>query len=163
MSKTILFAIVILLGCSSRSEIIQDKEPSIAENLIGEWRNIKLKVTMNSVNGIQDSVMILEADSTNWENIVQMKPIQTFFEKNGTYHSDHYAVNGSLLFSAKGTWAVSNDTLIMKQTSPNVATYRLKTEIINDVVTFSGKLDFDEDGAEDDDYYGIQRKQNSPH
>ena len=162
MDKTVLFAIVIILGCSARNETVKFKAPSIDENLIGEWRNTKLKVTMNSVRGIQDSVMILEADSTNWENIVQMKPIQTFFESNGSYHSDHYSINDSLLFSAKGTWTVSNDTLIMKQTSPNVATYRLKTEIINDVVIFSGKLDFDEDGVEDDDYFGIQRKQHSP-
>ncbi|HEX5112898.1 MAG TPA: DUF5004 domain-containing protein [Saprospiraceae bacterium] len=153
-----LFAAIVLVSCGSKHKGGETEKSSIGEHLIGEWQNTYLKVTINSVNGLADSVMVMEADTTNWEHVVHLKPIRTFFQSDGTYQSDHYAVNDSLLFSAKGTWRVSDDTLIMQQTSPNMATYRLKTEIDNNTVTFSGQLDFDEDGAEDDDYLGTQKK-----
>jgi len=158
MKRLALFVMTILVGCGAQKSEVKSEESSMIHALIGEWRNTRLKVTMNSFKGLPDSTMIIEADTTNWEEVVRMKPISTFFDQDNTYHSDHYSVSDSLLFSASGTWSVSNDTLIMKQTSPNTATYRLKTQINNDKVTFSGKLDFDEDGAEDDDYYGEQRK-----
>lgn len=150
---------LILFSCNARnSEVGETQKSTLKEDLIGEWRNTSLNVTMHSAHGVSDSVKVLEANESNWEAKVHIRPIQTFFEEDGTYRSDHFNLNDSLLFSAVGTWSVSNDTLIMKQTSPNVATYRLKTIINNDEVTFSGKLDFDEDGAEDDDYFGTQKK-----
>lgn len=159
MYRFFSLAVLILFSCGDKNSKVGDTPSStLAEDLVGEWRNTSLKVTMNSANGVPDSVFVITADATNWDEVVHLKPIRTFFEENRTYHSDHYALNDSLLFSAIGTWSISNDTLVMKQTSPNVATYRLKTKITDDEVTFSGKLDFDEDGAEDDDYFGVQKK-----
>lgn len=150
---------LILFSCNARnSEVGETQKSTLSEDLIGEWRNISLNVTMHSAHGVSDSVKVLEANESNWEAKVHIKPIQTFFERDGTYRSDHFNLNDSLLFSAVGTWTVSNDTLIMKQTSPNVAVYRLKTKISNDVATFAAVLDFDEDGAEDDNYFGTQKK-----
>lgn len=160
--RTLFLAAVILTACSSRNSGPEATSTNaLSDDLIGEWRNTYIKVTMNSVSGAPDSVMVMEADTANWEQVVRLKPIRTFFNEDGSYHSDHYGLNDSLLFSARGTWAVSNDTLTMDQTTPNVATYKFKTAINNDVVTFSGRLDFDEDGAEDDDYIGKQQKYNT--
>ncbi len=159
MYRFLLLITLILFSCSVKNrEEGKIEKSTIAEDLVGEWRNTSLHVTMNSAHGVSDSVKVLDANESNWEEKVHIKPIQTFFEKDGTYRSDHFSLNDSLLFSAVGTWSISKDTLIMKQTSPNVATYRLKTIINNDEATFSGRLDFDEDGAEDDDYLGTQKK-----
>jgi hypothetical protein len=102
---------------------------------------------------------MIEADTSTWEAVLKMKPIRTFFEADGTYHSDHYSVNDSLLFIARGTWTTTNDTLTLDQTFPNVGIYHFKTAFKDDIVTFSSTLDFDEDGISDDTYFGQQKKQ----
>jgi hypothetical protein len=159
MIRFLLIPAFILMSCNSgNKEMATAEKVQTADDLVGEWRNTTLRVITKSANGIQDSARVLEATLENWEERVRIKPIQTFFEKDGTYRSDHFSLNDSLLFSAIGTWTLSNDTLVMKQTSPNVATYRLKTSIVNDEVTFSGLIDFDDDGAEDDEYFGTQKK-----
>lgn len=152
---SILFFIAIFTACSVKTEI---STVNLADQLTGEWRNTYLKVTMNSPGGVADSVKVLEVDSTNWNEKLRIKPIRTFFEKDGTYRSDHYNLQDSLLFSATGRWSVSGDTLIMDQSSPNEAIYRLQTTIDKGVAHFHGLLDFDEDGDEDDEYLGWQRK-----
>jgi hypothetical protein len=159
MIRFIFISAIMLMSCNSgNKEMLITEETLTGDDLVGEWRNTSLKVMMNTFNGFKDSTRMLEANLNNWEEKVRIKPIQTFFEKDGTYRSDHFALNDSLLFSAAGTWTLSNDTLIMRQTSPNVATYRLKTKIVNDEATFSGIIDFDDDGEEDDEYFGTQKK-----
>jgi hypothetical protein len=145
----------IIAACSVRTE---NSTANLKDKLIGEWRNTYLKVTMNSAGGVADSVKVLEADSTNWNEKLGIKPIRTFFEADGTYHSDHYDLNDSLLFSATGKWSIINDTLIMDQNSPHKTSYRMKTSVDKSVARFHGNLDFDEDGEEDDEYTGWQRK-----
>ncbi|NJM26847.1 MAG: hypothetical protein HC859_16635 [Bacteroidia bacterium] len=125
---------------------------------MGEWRNTYLKVTMASAGGKEDSTSVMEADSANWADVLHMKPIQTFFDADSTWHSDHYAPNDSLLFIARGNWYVTGDTLVMEVLEPTRATYKLHTAINGGEVKFHSVLDFDEDGVADDDYVGWQRK-----
>ena len=163
MRKIFPFLLVVYACQPAKESGMSVADQGVLRNsLVGEWRNTYIKVTMNSVNNIEDSTYVLEADSTNWVDVLKLKPIRTFFEEDGTYHSDHYAPDNTLVFSAKGTWDFSGDTLRMKQTSPNTAQYRLKATIENATVTFSGMLDFDEDGVEDDVYYGTQRRYPTP-
>lgn len=152
--------IIVTAACQSTKESRYEGQNDLLKKaLTGEWRNTYLKVTMNSFKGRADSVYILEADSSNWEDVLKLKPIRTFFKADGTYHSDHYAVSNALLFSASGKWTFSGDTLVMTQTRPNAAVFRLKTTIKDNTATFSGMLDFDEDGQRDDLYFGKQQKQ----
>jgi hypothetical protein len=149
-----------MFACSCSTPSAKDeKKSSLGDELIGEWRNTYIKITMHSFNGITDSLMIMEADTSNWVDVVNMKPIRTFFEADGTYHSDHYSVNDSLLFIAEGTWSTANDTLTLDQASPNAGIFRFKTVIKDGIATFSSTVDFDEDGLTDDTYFGQQKKQ----
>jgi hypothetical protein len=158
MKKNLIVILLFAFGCTPSTKEDETKK-SLADELIGEWRNTYIKITMNSFNSITDSVRIIEADTSTWEAVLKMKPIRTFFEADGTYHSDHYSVNDSLLFIARGTWTTTNDTLTLDQTFPNVGIYHFKTALEDDIVTFSSTLDFDEDGISDDTYFGQQKKQ----
>jgi hypothetical protein len=144
---------MLLAGCAGRN-----KEEMLRNDLVGEWRNVFLDVTMNTFqNG--DSTRVTTCDSSNWEQMLHIKPIRTFFSKDGTYHSDYYSLNDSLLFSASGTWRVSHDTLIMDQLKPRPNVYKLQVSVADGLARFDGLLDFDEDGQKDDHYVGRQRKQ----
>lgn len=158
MKKNLVFLLFLVCGCTT-STTKDEAKNSLADELIGEWRNTYIKITMNSFNGITDSIRVMEADTSNWEDVIKMKPIRTFFEADGTYHSDHYSISDSLLFIAKGTWKTSHDTLTLDQTSPNEGIYSFKTSIKDGIATFSSTLDFDEDGLSDDTYFGQQKKQ----
>jgi hypothetical protein len=152
MKIAFLLLLIIILSCST-----YNKESSLTSELAGEWRNTYLKVEMNSYQN-QDTLVVMIADTSNWEAVIGLKPIRTFFLEDGTYHSDHYSLKDSLLFSAKGSWKMESDTLVMDEVSPAMATYRLKTVINQNEVEFAGHLDFDEDGRADDFYVGKQRR-----
>lgn len=112
---------------------------------------------MNSYQN-QDTLVVMMADTSNWESVLGIKPIRTFFLEDGTYHSDHYSLEDSLLFSAGGSWRMESDTLVMDEVTPAAASYRMKVVIENNLAEFSGLLDFDEDGHADDFYLGRQKK-----
>jgi len=139
------------LACCTSKET----KSTLADDLVGEWRNVYLNVTMPTV-GNSDSTMTTVCDSANWEAMLHIKPIHTFFNKDGTYRSEYYTLNDSLFRKAAGTWHVSNDTLVMNESDG--VTYKLRTTLKNNLAEFDGMLDFDEDGKADDHYVGRQRK-----
>lgn len=142
---------IFLFACES-------KKTDLKKELPGEWRNTYLHVTMNTFNN-GDSSKVTTCDSSNWEQMLHIKPIRTFFNEDGTYRSEYYNLNDSLFLTSKGTWRVSGDTLTMSSTEPSPESYKLKTTITSGVATFEGMLDFDSDGKADDHYIGKQRRQ----
>ena len=152
MKISCLLILSVLVSCSPNK-----RKSTLASDLTGEWSNTYLKVEMNSYQN-QDTTVIMMADTSNWESVLGIKPIRTFFLKDGTYHSDHYSLSDSLLFSASGSWRIEEDTLVMDEVDPAVASYRMKVLIENNQAEFSGLLDFDEDGHEDDFYLGRQKR-----
>jgi hypothetical protein len=151
--KASLILFLFLFGCTST-----ERHHNLEKDLIGEWYNIYLRVTLNG--GVRnDSEKVMECDSANWEIVLQMKPIHTFFRDDGSYRSEYHTLDDSIFQTTSGTWKFSNDTLVMDQLKPSPASYKLKTSIQKGVAEFEGFLDFDQDGKNDDHYFGIQRKQ----
>lgn len=144
-------------GCTTNTH--EHSAGDLREALIGEWRNIYMKVVMSTYQNTPDLEKTMEADSTNWEESLRMKPIRTFFKADSTYHSDYYNLHDSLMFSISGKWRIAGDTLVMNQEKPGVHTYKLHTAVKSNVAKFTGVLDFDEDGKADDHYFGMQRRQ----
>lgn len=129
----------------------QPPKGPLAKALIGEWRNIYVKID------IKDKVM--EADSSNWESRLHIKPIRTYFNKDGSYRSEYRNLQDSIVRVSSGIWDLEGDSLVMNETAPEVSLMRLRLQIENDVATFTGLIDFDGDGKADNLYYGRQRKQ----
>ncbi|HEY5747949.1 MAG TPA: hypothetical protein VIU12_17890 [Chryseolinea sp.] len=146
----VLLTLFVLSSCTPK-----ETKSTLAADLVGEWRNVYLNVTMPTV-GNSDSTMTTVCDSSNWEAMLHIKPIHTFFNTDGTYRSEYYTLSDSLFRKSAGTWHVSNDTLIMSESDG--VTYKLHTTIKNNLAEFEGMLDFDEDGKADDHYVGRQRK-----
>lgn len=130
-----------------------------SSSIIGEWRNTYLKVIMHSYKN-SDTIRIVEANENNWEEVLKSKTIRTFFRSDGTYNSEYRNLKDSIFYSPAGKWSVSGDSLFMTDTFPSrEVMYKLKFEIKGNMAEFWSTLDFDQDGKEDDDYYGIQKKQ----
>lgn len=125
------------------------KDP-LAKALIGEWRNIYVRIN------IRDKAM--EADSSNWETRLHIKPIRTHFQADGTYYSEYRNLQDSIVRKPSGTWTLKGDSLTMSQLQPEPMQMTLQLRIEKDVATFTGLIDFDGDGKTNDLYYGLQRK-----
>ena len=130
---------------------------NLKQALIGKWSNIYMKVRVNQPAESMDSVM--EADESNWEEVLKIKPIVTVYRANGTYGSEYRNLKDEVFFSSSGEWEIAGDTLIAKQITPKIATYKYHLVINkNGTAEFRCKLDWSQNGLEDDDYFGIQRK-----
>jgi hypothetical protein len=123
--------------------------------IVGEWRNIYLKLIIHHKN---DAPQTMEADSSNWEARLHIKPIRTHFQRNGSYYSEYFNLKDSLVRRTTGIWTTTGDSIIMTEQTPDKSVLRLHLKIENNVATFNGLIDFDGEGISNDEYYGMQRK-----
>jgi hypothetical protein len=161
--RTLLFVIpAFLLSCS-----VKENDKKVFDPLVGEWRNVSMKVEMPTVNNT-DSTSTLDVTEANWEQMMQIRTIQTFFKADGTYNSVSTNLNDSIIYNPAGKWSVSGDSILMTDTFPQAGlTYKyrftLREQDVNSkkelLAEFWGIEDFDQDGKKDDSYYGVQRKQ----
>lgn len=128
----------------------QPPKGPLATALTGEWRNLYVRIN------IKDKVM--EADSSNWEARLQIKPIRTHFQADGSYYYEYRNLQDSVVMMPSGTWTIEGDSLIMSQTKPQATRMKFLLQIDKDVATFTGLIDFDGDGKTEELYYGRQRK-----
>ena len=128
---------------------------SLNKQLIGEWRNVYVKIIIHNKT---KPAATMEADSTNWETRLGIKPIRTHFLEDGSYYSEYYNMKDSLVRRPSGTWSIKGDSLTMTQLKPDQSVFKVQLKISNDHATFSGLIDFDGEGTLNDEYLGIQKK-----
>lgn len=144
-------AIAILLFTAFVACTQQGQSPATSEHdILGTWLNESLHVTYLG----RDSVFKVPAGQ--WEAVLKIKPIETTYKSDHTYSSNYFALNDSLMFTNKGTWALEGDSLAL--TTEGVTTKYLFT-FKDGVGTFEGMLDWDQDGAANELYKGTQIKQ----
>ena len=100
----------------------------------------------------------MEADSSNWEAKLKIKPIRTHFIEDGAYYSDYRNLKDSTVRRPTGAWSLKGDSLTMTQLTPDKSVLKLQLKINNDQATFHGFIDFDGEGVTNDEYFGVQKK-----
>jgi len=123
------------------------------EYLVGEWYNESIRVDIDALDGNIDSVFAVPAGS--WEDILQIKPINTTFKADGTYESVYYNLDGSVLQRSSGVWKMKSDSLYLTQEGLTTG-YLFQWQEGKGL--FEGYLDWDTDGQTDDFYSGVQIK-----
>jgi hypothetical protein len=143
---------IIALTAASRSG---SRAFDLRSQLIGEWFNVYVKVNIHTKNKPE---VIMQADSSNWEKRLGIKPIRTHFLDDGTYYSEYRNLKDSTVRRPTGTWALKDDSLIMTELTPDKSVLKLQLTITNNHATFHGMIDFDGEGVNNDEYFGIQKK-----
>jgi hypothetical protein len=126
----------------------------LEQDLTGTWVNESMRVWVKSYNH-SDTSFIVDINSENWEMKMTIKPIRTQINADGTYLSEFRNSFDSLIYRPKGTWFLDGDSLIMEDQQ---AVYRYQVFIDGDRAEFRSLVDWDDDGANDDEYFGVQRK-----
>lgn len=143
-------AFLFVTGFSSRQVAYQRRE----NQLVGEWRNVYVHIEVRS----DGRTAIVDADSTNWEVKLKMKPIRTHFLPDGTYYSEYFTLKDSIFRKTTGKWQLKKDSLYTDQLTPEKASYKYSISLSNGHLLLKGLIDFNEDGKADDTYTGIQKK-----
>ena len=149
MRITTLSILLFVLALTAKAQ--PTPKGPLSHDLVGEWYNLYVHIKLS--NGA-----VMEADSANWEARLQIKPIHTFFQADGSYYSEYRNLQDSIVRRPTGNWTIRGDSLIMRQTTPQTSTMTLHLTIDNGVATFSGLIDFDGEGKDNDEYLGKQRR-----
>lgn len=128
----------------------------LEQDIVGEWANISMKVWVNTFNN-SDTSFIVDINEETWDMKMNIKPIITIIHEDGTYISEFRNSFDSLIYRPEGTWMIDGDTLIMED---HQAVYKYQIFIDGDMAEFKNMIDWDNDGNVDDEYSGIQRKNN---
>jgi hypothetical protein len=158
----LLSLFLFLIGCTEKTETAKTEQArtlSMQQQLLGEWYNVTLKVDFNAVDTADVTVPDMNVDSATWESTLQIKPILTTFRADSSWTSVYKNLNDSVVRVASGVWWTVGDTLIFRTMLPEpAADERFFARVAGDSVVFDGLIDFDQDGALDDHYLGVQRR-----
>jgi hypothetical protein len=128
----------------------------LEQQFVGEWSNVSMKVWVKTYNN-SDTSFIVDITEENWELKMNIKPIVTTVYEDGTYISEFRNSFDSLIYKPEGTWMIDGDTLIMED---HQEVYKYQIFIDGDQAEFKNMVDWDKDGKADDEYFGVQRKNN---
>ncbi|MCG8385118.1 MAG: hypothetical protein MJA30_06225 [Cytophagales bacterium] len=133
---------------AGESAINSQEEEVKTPSLHGGWTNISMTVEIKT-----EPDTVIEVPVGKWEEILGIKPILTTFKTDSSFISEYRNLGDSLFMTSTGVWWVANDTVYMEEQGVLNA-YHFK--IHHDTVTFTGYIDWDQDGEPDDLYYGSQ-------
>lgn len=157
--KTLIYPIVFSILISCNNEEKKERNGELTSRMVGDWRSVSMKLNMNSFRN-SDSARVFEVTEENWESKMNIRPIRTIFRADGSYNTEHWNLADSLIYNPAGRWAVYGDSILMTDTFPSIGqAYRYKLVLKDSLVEFYGREDLDRDGLNDDDYFGIQRRQ----
>lgn len=131
-----------------------DYMSQLEQEIIGVWSNASMRVHVNSFNN-SDTSFIVDITEETWEMKMNIQPIITTINEDGTYMSEFRNSFDSLIYKPEGTWLIDGDTLIMQD---HQATYKYQIFLDGDRAEFHSLVDWDNDGETDDEYRGIQHK-----
>lgn len=157
MQKALIYILLVSFFTACTTDTAPEQSTTskkdLKEILPGVWESVSIKVTMNTADN-SDTSRLFEVPEENWERMLGIKPIRTFYEVDNKYRTE-YRNRDSITNLKRGMWNVFGDTLMLIE--PDV-TYQYTVKIQDSgLAEFRSILDWDGDGQEDDEYIGIQR------
>jgi len=126
------------------------------EQLHGEWQILSMIIT-KAYNTAESTIE--EFKEEDWEKKLEIKPIRTHYNVDGTYTSEYRGLDNVIHSTSSGTWEIKQDSVALNQTDPDElnATYQVQFQSGN-IATFTGMLDWTKNGEKDDLYAGKQQR-----
>ena len=134
----------------------QDAVPAVDLNeaILGTWETVEVQTTEPTYLK-QDTTLYRHIMEADWLNVYGVMPARTVFTPDGKLRRTHRMRDGQVTDIKNGLWKVqSADSLLIIE--PNVTLY-YAYELDNNLLTLTGKVDYDQDGEEDDDYRAVLR------
>ena len=157
-------ATVILYSCSGNKKEEATVEATdsakaatnLSTQILGEWKSSTLNVKINTALN-SDSTEVIDVNEENWERVLKTKPLKMTFTDDGNYMTE-FPNKESAIKASSGKWYMVNDSIYLNQKQPDVMSFQYKTTIDNNMLTFSGIVDWEGDGKVDDNYTSTMKK-----
>ena len=159
----ILSLSVLLVACKNDTESKTDPVDPPEEkaltmaDIAGEWVSAGISVKVNSLNGAEGDTLI-EATEDTYPDVLGINANFSILNADGTYE-DVYVLPNDSIERGNGTWSLGDGTITFSQEVPNnrVHTYQMMIDDEGNMQV-NGKVDFDADGEQDDDFSGTSYK-----
>lgn len=146
---TLLLSIVILFAACATLP-----KPSFREELTGTWTTDKIRVMMNSIRNTDKDSVVIVASKDFMEHLGIYANVG-HYHADGTFEDVYYASADSALMTTSGNWStVGTDSMKIETTKPINRTSIYHVKVKKDRGIFTGLVDWDGDGQEDDEFTG---------
>ena len=150
----VAFLVLVLSQCQSDNNHTDKNRIDLMEVMPGTWESISVNVTVNSVNNT-DSAYVFSIEEADWKRKLGVQPLRHYYAADRNYRRESRSIKDTLIDLTRGKWFINGDSI--RLVTPE-ATYEYEVTIDNGISTFRSLLDWDNDGAQDDEYIGVQRK-----
>ena len=147
-----------LLACGPNDAAAPADPPAapLSRALLGSWETIEIEVNSESYLG-GDSTLTDHIREADWGRKYGVRPAITRFTPDGKLQRTHRLRDGQTVNLIHGLWRERGDTLVIIE--PSIS-YRYSYDLApgGDRLELRGRVDYDRDGAADDDYRAVLRK-----
>jgi hypothetical protein len=140
-------------ACRQGSDQGSTTKPDLRTKLPGVWETTYLQIKVDSYHNT-DSSFVYTVESADWVKKLGVQPYQFAFDDQHHFTTEYRNQAGVLIKEEKGIWNAFGDTLMLIR--PDV-TLQYLVALRNGEAYFTGLVDWDSDGLEDDAYFSIQR------
>ena len=159
MKKVIYYSLMLcFIGCNQKASpesatVEHSEKTEESPKVTGTWQNLSMQVEIES-----EIDSVVDVPVGEWENVLNIKPIVTTFKEDSTFVSEYRNLGDSVFMTSTGVWWIKDDSLYMEEYGM-LNVYHIDLKI--DTITFTGYLDWDQDGMADDLYSGVQTRKSS--
>lgn len=149
--KLVLGLLIFVISCKLEDQTVKNSASPVQEsNLQGIWENVEIKVEVKD-----DSSYLFVVEEDDWQNILQIRPTQSYFYPDQTFRQVFIGLDNSILDSKKGTWGLNEDILTIALPEDTVQ-YSIRLQ--KGMLLLRGQVDWNSDGQKNDIYFGKQRQ-----
>ena len=126
----------------------------IEKELLGTWETVEIDVQYQTYQS-QDTAFRQTIREADWKQLYGVRPARTEFTPDGKHRRTHQLSTGQIADVTNGLWkAQGPDSLLIIE--PNHTLYYAH-ELRGDRLVLTGLVDYDQDGAVDDEYRSVMR------
>jgi hypothetical protein len=150
-AKLVLGLLIFVISCKSDIQPNKNSASPVPEtSLQGIWENVEIKVEVKD-----DSSYLFIVEEDDWQNILQIRPTQSYFYPDQTFRQVFIGLDNSILDTKKGTWLLQQDTLTIALPDD---TLQYSVRLQKGMLLMRGLVDWNSDGQKNDIYFGKQRQ-----
>ena len=120
----------------------------------GTWESVSMRVIVQSANAT-DSSQVFDVPEKDWQIKLGARIRRYFQPDQNTYYRSYFNSKGEKINEERGKWYVFGDSLML--VTPQ-ATYNYEVTLTGTRASLFSMVDWDGDGAKDDEYTEVQRK-----
>ncbi len=123
------------------------------QELPGTWETTEITAALHTAEGTDTTItQVITPDI--WRDRFGAHPVRYTFQADNKFTREHRMLTDTLANAARGLWNIFGDTLVLIEPD---GTYQYLLSKENDQLIFRTQVDWDGDGAADDDFVSVQR------